>query len=394
VAEGTGGGIRVGPASVTLENTIIAGNTAANGSGNTTGAPTAGPNVDGAVTSNGHNLLGIATDATGFTGTGDQTGANPMLAALADNGGPTQTMALLTGSPAIDAGVAAGATFDQRGLARTFDDPGVANAATSDGTDIGAFEGQTPTCSLSCPTDVSVSNDTDQCGAVVTYTAPSATGCGTVTCDHPSGSFFAVGDTMVTCTSSAGPSCSFHVTVSDTQNPTITAPPGFTVGTDSTSCAATGVSLGTPTTGDNCSVTSVTNNAPASFPLGSTTVTWTVEDNHGHSATATQVITVVDSTPPTITIDASQHMVWWPPNHRYETVTVNDFVLSASDACDSSLNVNSVYISQVTSDEAENGPGSGNTLNDIIIAANCKSVRLRVEREGGGDGRCTPSRSR
>src|SRR6185369_16548464 len=48
VAEGTGGGIRVGPGSVTLENTIIAGNTAANGTGNTTGAPTPGPNVDGA----------------------------------------------------------------------------------------------------------------------------------------------------------------------------------------------------------------------------------------------------------------------------------------------------------------------------------------------------------
>lgn len=84
---------------------------AANGAGDTTGAPTPGPNVDGTVTSNGHNLPGVATDAGGFTGTGDQTGANPMLAALADNGGPTQTMELMTGSPAIDAGVAAGATF-------------------------------------------------------------------------------------------------------------------------------------------------------------------------------------------------------------------------------------------------------------------------------------------
>jgi len=201
VAEGTGGGIRIGPGTVTLENTIIADNTAANGTGDTTGAPTPGPNVDGAVTSNGHNLLGTATEATGFTGSGDQTNANPMLAALADNGGPTQTMALLTGSAAIDAGVAAGATTDQRGLPRTFDDPGVANAATSDGTDIGAFEGQTATCSLTCPTDISVSNDTDQCGAVVSYTTPSGAGCGTVACAPASGSFFALGDTMVTCTS-------------------------------------------------------------------------------------------------------------------------------------------------------------------------------------------------
>lgn len=306
VAEGAGGGIRVGPASVTLENTIIAGNTAANGLGDTTGAPTPGPNVDGAVTSNGHNLLGVATDATGFTGTGDRTGANPMLGALADNGGPTQTMALTAGSPAIDAGVAAGATFDQRGRPRTYDDPGVANAATSDGTDIGAFELQ-PLCSLTCPTDISVPNDTGLCGAVVNYTEPSGEGCGRVSCDYPSGSTFPVGETTVTCTSSVGPTCSFKVTVSDTEAPVVT------------------------TNGE------------------------------------------------TITL--------WPPNHKYKTVQVSDLVAGASDNCDASVNLGSVQISQVTSDEAENGNGDGNTFNDIVIAADCRSVQLRSERSGNGNGR-------
>ena len=119
----------LGPGSVTLENTIIANNTAANGLGDTTGAPTPGPDVDGTVTSNGHNLLGNATEASGFTGTGDLIGANPNLAPLADNGGPTETMELLPGSDAIDAGVAAGSTFDQRGMPRTVDDPGVPNEA-------------------------------------------------------------------------------------------------------------------------------------------------------------------------------------------------------------------------------------------------------------------------
>jgi hypothetical protein len=306
VAEGAGGGIRVGPASVTLENTIIAGNTAANGLGDTTGAPTPGPNVDGTITSNGHNLLGVATEAGGFTGTGDLTGANPMLAALADNGGPTQTMKLLPGSQAIDAGVAAGATFDQRGMPRTVDDPGVANAATSDGTDIGAYEAEVP-CVLSCPGDISVSNDTDVCGAVVNYTEPSGAGCGVVTCDHPSGSFFAVGTTAVTCTSTAGPSCTFNVTVNDTQAPSITL---------------------------NGNVISL-----------------------------------------------------WPPNHQYETVLVSDLVASASDNCDAGIGLSSVFISQVTSDEVENGNGDGNTLNDIVIASDCKSVQLRSERSGSGNGR-------
>jgi len=220
VAEGAGGGIRVGPANVTLENTIIAGNTAANGTGNVAGAPTPGPNVDGTVTSNGHNLLGVATDAGGFGGPGDKIGANPMLAALADNGGPTNTMALSAGSAAIDAGVAAGATFDQRGMARTVDDPGVANAATSDGTDIGAFEGQS-LCNLCCPNNITVPNDPGKRGAVVNYRHPSATGCGRVTCDHASGSFFPVGETIVTCTSPAGPACSFKVTVRGTVSPRV-----------------------------------------------------------------------------------------------------------------------------------------------------------------------------
>jgi hypothetical protein len=289
---------------VTLENTIIAGNTAANGLGDTTGAPTPGPNVDGAVTSNGHNLLGVATEATGFTGTGDQTGANPMLAALADNGGPTQTMALTPGSPAIDAGVAAGSSFDQRGKARTYDDPGVVNVATSDGTDIGAFELQ-PLCSLTCPNNVVVANDPDQCGAVVTYPDPSGGGCGTISCDHPSGSFFGVGETTVTCTSSVGPTCSFKVTVNDAQAPVISV---------------------------------------ASIAL-------------------------------------------WSPNHTYSSFNVSDLVTGVTDNCDGTISPSNVEITSVSSDEPDNAGSDGNTTNDIVIANDCKSLQVRSERRGDGNGR-------
>ncbi|WP_220763206.1 HYR domain-containing protein, partial [Flavobacterium sp. UMI-01] len=70
-------------------------------------------------------------------------------------------------------------------------------------------------------------------------------------------------------------------------------------------CTATGVSLGTPTTADNCGVISVTNNAPSVFPLGNTTVTWTVTDAAGNSATATQTVTVTDNVNPTITAPAN-----------------------------------------------------------------------------------------
>ena len=60
---------------------------------------------------------------------------------------------------------------------------------------------------------------------------------------------------------------------------------------------------------------------------------------------------------------------------------MTDLVESAGDSCDTSLNINNVVISQVSSDEGTNASG------DLIIAANCKSVQLRAERDGSGDGR-------
>jgi hypothetical protein len=115
-----GGGIALGP--LTLANTILAGNT----------APT-GPDVFATLTSLGYNLIGDPSDSSGFVAT-DLLGYNPLLAPLGNYGGPTQTMALLPGSPAIDAGsnnlLPADLSTDQRGFAR------IVNGTV----DIGAFE--------------------------------------------------------------------------------------------------------------------------------------------------------------------------------------------------------------------------------------------------------------
>lgn len=96
------------------------------------------------------------------------------------------------------------------------------------------------------------------------------------------------------------------ITVIDDTVPTISAPAAVTANADAGSCAATGVALGTPTTADNCTVASVTNDAPASFPVGTTTITWTVTDGGGNTATATQLVTVVDNQNPTITAPADK----------------------------------------------------------------------------------------
>lgn len=82
-----------------------------------------------------------------------------------------------------------------------------------------------------------------------------------------------------------------------------------------------------------------------------------------------------------------QTITLWPPNHKYKTVNVTDLVASASDLCDAGVNLNSVKISKVTSDEPNNSAGDGNTTDDIVIAADCKSVQVRSERKGNSDGR-------
>ena len=109
-----GGGIRVSGA--WLVNTLLA-----------TNAP--GSNCSGTISDAGHNL---SSDASGaFTNTGSLNNTDPKLGPLANNGGPTLTMALLAGSPAIDAGDSAAApATDQRGFPRP---AGLA-------ADIGAFE--------------------------------------------------------------------------------------------------------------------------------------------------------------------------------------------------------------------------------------------------------------
>ena len=119
---------------------------------------------------------------------------------------------------------------------------------------------------------------------------------------------FPLGSTTVTWTATddAGNSATAMqtVTVRDTTPPRLTAP--ASVAAEATGSLTT-VSLGTAAATDAVDTSpTITNNAPTTgFPLGRTTVTWTATDDVGNSATATQNITIQDTTPPRLTAPAS-----------------------------------------------------------------------------------------
>lgn len=183
------------------------------------------------------------------------------------------------------------------------------------------------------------------------------------------------------------------ITVIDAIPPVFTfVPPAVTAytGPGATTCdtVVSNATLGTATATDNCAGVTVTRSPSGNtFPVGPpTTITWTATDWAGNTATATQTVTVIDNTPPVITTNG-QTPSMWPPNHKYQTFGVTNFVTGVNDNCDGPISVGSVVIVKVTSDEIENGNGDGNTLNDIVIAPDCKSVQLRSEREGNSNGR-------
>jgi N-acetylneuraminic acid mutarotase len=125
-----------------VRNTIIANNTAADGSF---------LDLSGNLTSDDYNLITIpAGGAVSGTTTHNLTNVNPLLGPLNSNGGRTMTHALLAGSPAINAGNNALA-LDQSNVPLTSDQRGAGFARIQNGTvDIGAFESAllpTPSCS-------------------------------------------------------------------------------------------------------------------------------------------------------------------------------------------------------------------------------------------------------
>ena len=178
-AANNGGGIANSTGAIAaLGNTIVADNTLTGGG--------AGPDFLGIATGDqGNNLIGDTSGGSGFVGS-DLINVNAVLAPLGSYGGPTKTVALLPGSPAISAGsnalVAAGTETDQRGtgFARIvngkvdigdFESQGFTIAVTG-----GDLQSTTVGAAFAQPLEVTVASPSGEPveGGVVTFTAPSS----------------------------------------------------------------------------------------------------------------------------------------------------------------------------------------------------------------------------
>jgi hypothetical protein len=252
-----------------------------------------------------------------------------------------------------------------------------------------------------CPADVTVecagycgtpSDDPQLVGFFAAFTASDNCDASLdISDDRPS--CFSTGTTGVTFTATDDAtntaSCMANVTVIDTTPPTITCPADVTV-----ECTS---HCGTPATdpqladffaavsaSDVCdNAPDITDDRPVCFTLGTTPVTFTATDAAGNTASCTAHVTVIDTTPPEITVVLNRDVLW-PPNHKMADIIAD---VEVTDICDPDP---FFELTAITSSEPDDSLGDGDTPDDIQGAdfgTPDVEFQLRSERSGGGDGR-------
>lgn len=207
------------------------------------------------------------------------------------------------------AGLASGSFFPIGATVNTFVvTDAFGNSATCSFT-VTVNDTEVPT--ISCPANIVVSNGVDSCSKTVYFAVNSGDNCTgsslTLVSGLASGSEFPVGTTTnvyrVTDASGNSTTCSFTVTVNDTQVPVANCPSPIVSGTDAGSCGA--VENYTVIYSDNCSGSTISQTSGLSsgslFPIGTTTNSFLVEDAHGNTSTCSFTITVNDTEAPVIT---------------------------------------------------------------------------------------------
>jgi hypothetical protein len=215
---------------------------------------------------------------------------------------------------------------------------------------------------ITCPADITVSNDPGICGAIIDYVVSGSDTCGGVTINQtdglPSGSTFPVGTTTNTfvitddCGNTA--TCSFDITVNDTEPPIIVCPPDLSVDTDPGDCTAV-VIFPDAIAFDNCDVDTViqTDGLPSgsAFPLGVNVVEFTATDIHGNSSVCSFTIIVTDNEDPVV---VCQDITIQLDEFGDASIVPGDVVASSSDNC----GVDTITIDIDTFDCSDVGPNN------------------------------------
>jgi len=208
------------------------------------------------------------------------------------------------------AGLASGSFFPIGTTTNTFVSTDASGNIDSCSFDVIISDTEAP--SITCPADIIQSNDPGSCFGTVTFSPPSfSDNCPGATISQtggsPSGTGFGIGVNVITytATDAAGniSTCSFSITVNDTELPTISCPSDIAQNNDAGQCSAI-VTYAAPTTADNCIITIVNQTAGlpsgSAFPVGTTTNTFVVFDAHGNSATCSFDVVISDTELPTI----------------------------------------------------------------------------------------------
>jgi CSLREA domain-containing protein len=230
-ATGSGGGI-LNELNISVTQITIAGNNAQVGGGGVRNdgsfdcrssligdnhAGVSSPDFLGTLNSQGFNFVEDVSGTTiSGTGTGNLLGQDAMLGSLTNNGGGTETFALLPGSPALDKGASSTLVRDQRGFPRPYDFPGIPNAQSQNGSDIGSFERQPAEPPMPTPTGTPTNTPSPTASSTPTPTfSPTSSPTGTPSTPSPT----------ATSTPTNTPTLTPTNTPTPTSTPTATPPP-------------------------------------------------------------------------------------------------------------------------------------------------------------------------
>jgi hypothetical protein len=258
---------------------------------------------------------------------------------------------------------------------------------------------------IACPASVVQSTAPNQCTAALSYAPVSVSdNCGAPVLSYAftgalsssgtgtgSGTSFPMGTTVVTLKATDGAglmaTCSFSVTINDTQLPVITCPGNVTLNMTAGQCGAI-VNYPTPIASDNCGAVTLTLLTPAStasgslFPAGTTTVTWQAADQAlpvSNTQTCSFTVTVYDLQAPAVTCPANVT--------TYSTATSCQvpvtYTATASDNCNVPPPVVSYTFSGATVGSGA-GTGSGTSFNRGIT-----TITLKATDNGGLTRTCT-----